>query len=120
MATEFRLAIRPDSHPEAGQYYRSDHFSMARVGVPAFSINEGMKYRGRSLEWGMEQAEEFTNNHYHQPSDKYSPSMDFRGDSAIARFAFALGWAAGSQPAIVGWQKGDEFEKPRFESEGIE
>jgi hypothetical protein len=46
--------------------------------------------------------------------------MDFRGDGAIARFAFALGWAAGSQPTMIGWQKGDEFEKPRFESEGIE
>ncbi|MBO0910937.1 MAG: M28 family peptidase [Acidobacteria bacterium] len=119
MAREFRLEIRPDSHPEAGHYYRSDHFSMARVGVPAFSINEGMQYRGRSPDWGMLQAEEFTNKHYHQPSDEYSPSMDFRGDAAIARFAFALGWAASSQPAVIGWQKGDEFEKPRFESEGL-
>ena len=120
MAKEFRLAIRPDSHPEAGHYYRSDHFSMARVGVPAFSINEGMKYIGHSAEWGMEQAEEFTNKHYHQPSDEYSPGMDFRGDGAMARFAFALGWVAGSQPIVIGWQKGDEFEKPRFESEGIQ
>ena len=120
MAREFRLAIRPDSHPEAGHYYRSDHFSMARVGVPAFSINEGMKYRGHSGEWGMAQAEEFTNKRYHQPSDEYSSSMDFRGDGAIARFAFALGWAAGSQQTMIGWQRGDEFEKPRFESEGIE
>ena len=46
MAKEFRLAIRPDSRPEAGHYYRSDHFSFARVGIPAFSINEGMKYKG--------------------------------------------------------------------------
>jgi Zn-dependent M28 family amino/carboxypeptidase len=117
MAKEFRLAIRPDSHPEAGHYYRSDHFSMARVGVPAFSINEGMKYRGRTLDWGMQQAEEFTNKHYHQPSDEYSPSMDFRGDATIARFGFALGWAAASQPGLIGWQKGDEFEKARMQSQ---
>ena len=118
MAKEFRLAIRPDSHPEAGHYYRSDHFSMARVGVPAFSINEGMKYKSHNMQWGLEQAEEFTNKHYHQPSDEYSPSMDFRGDATIARFGFALGWAAASQPKLLGWQKGDEFEKPRMESEG--
>ena len=117
MAKEFRLAIRPDSHPEAGHYYRSDHFSMARVGVPAFSINEGMKYKGHTTEWGMQQAEEFTNKHYHQPSDEYSPSMDFRGDATIARFGFALGWAAASQPALIGWQKGDEFEKARLQSQ---
>jgi Zn-dependent M28 family amino/carboxypeptidase len=117
MAKEFRLAIRPDSHPEAGHYYRSDHFSMARVGVPAFSINEGMKYKGHNTQWGIEQAEEYTNKHYHQPSDEYSPSMDFRGDATIARFGFALGWAAASQPKIQGWQKGDEFEKARLQSE---
>jgi Zn-dependent M28 family amino/carboxypeptidase len=117
-AQEFRLAIRPDSHPEAGHYYRSDHFSLARVGVPSFSINEGMKYKGHTTEWGMQQAEEFTNKHYHQPSDEYSPSMDFRGDSAIARFGFALGWEAASQPKLAGWQKGDEFEKARLLSEG--
>ena len=118
MAQEFRLAIRPDSHPEAGHFYRSDHFSMARVGVPAFSINEGMKYKGHNTDWGMQQAEEFTNKHYHQPSDEYSPSMDFRGDAAIARFGFALGWAAASQPKLIGWQSGDEFEKAREQSLG--
>lgn len=117
MAKEFRLAIRPDSHPEAGHYYRSDHFSMARVGVPSFSLNEGLKYKGHTTEWGMQQAEEFTNKHYHQPSDEYSPSMDFRGDATIARFGFALGWAAASQPNLVGWQKGDEFEKTRLQNE---
>jgi Zn-dependent M28 family amino/carboxypeptidase len=118
MAKEFRLAIRPDSHPEAGHYYRSDHFSMARVGVPAFSINEGMKYKGHNTEWGMQQAEEYTNKHYHQPSDEYSPDMDFTGDAAIARFGFALGWAAASQQKLIGWQSGDEFEKARLLSQG--
>ena len=118
LAKVFRLGIRPDSHPEAGHYYRSDHFSMARVGVPAFSINEGMKFKGHNTEWGMQQAEEFTNKHYHQPSDEYSPDMDFTGDAAMARFGFALGWAVASQPKLIGWQKGDEFEKARMQSQG--
>jgi Zn-dependent M28 family amino/carboxypeptidase len=117
VATDFRLAIRPDSHPEAGHYYRSDHFSLARVGIPAFSLNEGMKYKGHNTEWGMQQAEEYTNQHYHQPSDEYSPSMDFTGDAVMARFGFALGWQAATQPKLVGWQKGDEFEKARIQSQ---
>jgi Zn-dependent M28 family amino/carboxypeptidase len=117
MAKEFRLSIRPDSHPEAGHYYRSDHFSFARAGVPAFSINEGMKYKGHNTEWGLQQAEDYTNKQYHQPSDEYSPSMDFTGDAAMARFGFALGWAAASQPKLVGWEKGDEFEKARMQSQ---
>ena len=118
MAKEFRLAIRPDSHPEAGEFYRSDHFSLSRVGIPAFSLNEGMKYKGHNTDWGMQQAEDFTNHHYHQPSDEYSPSMDFTGDAVMARFGFALGWAAASQQKLIGWQSGDEFEKARMQSQG--
>lgn len=117
IAKDFRLAIRPDSHPEAGHYYRSDHFSLARVGIPSFSVNEGMKYKGHNTEWGMQQAEEYTNKHYHQPSDEYSPSMDFTGDAVIARFGFALGWQAATQPKLIDWQKGDEFEKARIQSQ---
>ena len=117
MAKEFRLAIRPDARPEAGHFYRSDHFSLARVGIPAFSINEGMKYKGHDEAWGLAQDREFVEKHYHQPSDEYSPSMDFVGDSAMARFGFALGWEAASLPKLVGWQKGDEFEAARGKSQ---
>jgi Zn-dependent M28 family amino/carboxypeptidase len=116
LAQEFRLAIRPDSRPEAGHYYRSDHFSLARVGIPAFSVNEGVKYKGHDAEWGMQQANEYTEKHYHQPSDEYHPDMDFTGDAVMARFGFALGWEAASTPKLVGWQKGDEFETPRLKS----
>jgi Zn-dependent M28 family amino/carboxypeptidase len=116
MAKTFRLNIRPDSRPEAGHYYRSDHFSLARVGIPAFSVNEGTKYKGHDAAWGMQQAEEYTSKHYHQPSDEYHPSMDFTGDAAMARFGFVLGWEAASQTKLVGWQKGDEFEAARLAS----
>lgn len=118
LAKEFRLNIRPDSRPEAGHYYRSDHFSLARVGIPAFSINEGMKYKGHDVAWGTQQADEFTAKHYHQPSDEYHPEMDFTGDAAMARFGFALGWRAATMPNLVGWEKGDEFEAARMKSMG--
>ncbi len=116
MAKEFRLAIRPDSNPGAGYYYRSDQFSLAHVGVPAFSIAEGMKYKGHDEAWGLAQAEDFTEHRYHQPSDEYRPSMNFIGDAAMARFGFALGWKAASDPGLIGWQKGDEFEATRLKS----
>ena len=112
-AKEFGLAIVPDSQPGAGHYYRSDHFSMARVGIPAFSIDEGNKYEGHDREWGVQQAKEFVSKHYHQPSDEYRPEMDFRGDAVMARFGIALGWLAANQAAEVGWQPGDEFAKAR-------
>ena len=61
------------------------------MGIPAFSINEGMKYKGHAEAWGLEQEREYVEKHYHQPSDEYHPEMDFVGDSAMARFGFALG-----------------------------
>jgi len=116
-AKEFRLAIRPDARPEAGHFYRSDHFSLARVGIPSFSINEGMKFKGHSESWGLEQDREYVEKHYHQPSDEYHPEMDFVGDSAMARFGFALGWEAASAQKLIGWQHGDEFEAARVKSQ---
>jgi Zn-dependent M28 family amino/carboxypeptidase len=116
LAKDFRLTIRPDARPEAGHFYRSDHFSLARVGIPAFSINEGVKYKGHDAAWGVQQADEYTTKHYHQPSDKYHSDMDFTGDAAMARFGFALGWEAANLPRVVGWQKGDEFDAARVKS----
>ena len=67
----------PDAHPEAGHYYRSDHFSLARVGIPSFSIGEGMKYKGHDEAWGEAQAKDYVDHHYHQPSDEYRADMGF-------------------------------------------
>jgi Zn-dependent M28 family amino/carboxypeptidase len=116
LADEFRLTIRPDSEPEAGYYYRSDHFSLARVGIPSFSVNEGLKYKGHTEEWGKQQADDYTKNRYHQPTDQFNPNADFVGDAAMARFGFAMGWQAAGMPKLIGWQKGDEFEAARLQS----
>jgi Zn-dependent M28 family amino/carboxypeptidase len=105
-----------DSNPGAGHYYRSDHFSLARVGVPAFSINEGDLYEGHDREWGLQQARDFVAHDYHHPSDEYHASMDFRGDAAMARFGIALGWQAADQASEIGWLPGDEFAKARAAS----
>ena len=115
-AKAFGLAITPDPNPNAGHYYRSDHFSFARVGVPAFSVGSGMLYQGHDRQWGLQQAKDFVTNTYHKPSDEYHPEMDFRSDAVIARFGVALGWQAANQANEVEWQSGDEFDKIRIAS----
>ena len=117
VAQAFKMTIQPDDHPEAGHYYRSDHFSMARVGVPAFSINEGALFKGHDLAWGEEKEQDYLTHRYHQPSDEYRPDMDFTGDAKMARFGFDLGWQVASQPDLAGWVPGDEFEKARKNSQ---
>jgi Zn-dependent M28 family amino/carboxypeptidase len=116
-AGDFRFQIRPDARPEAGHYYRSDHFSLARVGIPAFSVNEGVKFKGHDEAWGLAQLDAYTAHNYHQPSDEYHPGMDYTSDAAMARFGFALGWEAANQAHLVGWRKGDEFERARHASQ---
>ncbi len=114
-AAAFGFEIQPDPEPGAGHYYRSDHFSLARAGVPAFSIGTGIKFAGHPAEWGKERRAEYTAARYHQPSDVYSPDMDFSTDAALAKFGFALGWEALTAKQRVNWLPGDEFEAKRLE-----
>ena len=101
-AKEFRLAIRPDARPEAGHFYRSDHFSLARVGIPSFSINEGMKYKGHSRSLGS-RARARVRREALSPAERRIPSGDgFRrrlGDGAV-RIRAGMG---GRKFAEVDW-----------------
>jgi Zn-dependent M28 family amino/carboxypeptidase len=117
VAKAFDLALLPDPMPSAGHYYRSDHFSLARVGIPAIPVSQGMLFEGHDAEWGTRQVLDFVRNHYHQPSDEYHNDWDFRGNAKLARFGFVLGWLASAQPKSIEWQPGDEFEALRKASE---
>jgi Zn-dependent M28 family amino/carboxypeptidase len=116
-AAAFKLEIQPDAKPMAGSYYRSDHFSLARVGVPAFSIEEGDLFAGHPAEWGRQQKEEYDSQRYHRPTDEYRADMDFSTDARLAQFGFLLGWQALSS-APVTWKPGDEFEAARKKNNG--
>lgn len=116
-AKAFDLVLQPDQQPNAGHYYRSDHFSLARVGIPAFSIGEGTLFQGHEEGWGKQQFEDYTAHRYHQVSDEYKPEMDFRGIARMAQFGFVLGWQASAAASPVEWQGGDEFEKARKKRE---
>jgi len=115
-AQRFNLAIVGDDHPEAGHYYRSDHFSLARAGVPAFSIDSGTLYAGHDAAWGLAKNDDYVANRYHNFSDNYTPDMDFTSGAKLARFGMELGWQALAAPATISWHPGDEFEPARQKS----
>jgi Zn-dependent M28 family amino/carboxypeptidase len=115
-AKEFHLTIKPDAQPGAGHYYRSDHFSLARVGIPSFSISEGMKFKGHDTAWGEAQAKDYNEHRYHKVSDEFHEDWNFSGLAKMTSFGFELGHTAATQPALVEWQKGDEFEAARLGS----
>src|SRR5215470_18071146 len=112
-AKDFHLAIKPDAKPGAGHYYRSDHFSLARVGIPSFSINEGMKFKGHDTAWGEAQAKDYNEHHYHQVSDEFREDWNFSGLAKMTEFGYQLGLWAADKLALIQWQKGDEFEAAR-------
>lgn len=117
-AKRFGLTIVPDPRPSAGSYYRSDHFSLSRVGIPAFSIDAGTLYEGHDRAWGEAKEKDFNDNHYHNFSDNFDPTWDFTGDAKLVRFGMDLGWQAISEPHTIEWLHGDEFEAARKASEG--
>jgi Zn-dependent M28 family amino/carboxypeptidase len=112
-AKRFGLKIVPDLRPEAGTYYRSDHFSLSRVGIPSFSVDTGDLYEGHDAAWGHKQLMDFEEHDYHNFSDNYHAEWDFRGNAKLIRFGMELGWEAVSAPAAIQWNMGDEFEAAR-------
>ncbi len=116
-ARRFDLAIVPDPRPGAGSYYRSDHFSLSRVGIPAFSIDTGSLYEGHDRAWGEAEERDYNEHRYHNFSDNYTPAMNFDGNAKLARFGMELGWEALNAPHGVEWKPGDEFEAARKASE---
>jgi Zn-dependent M28 family amino/carboxypeptidase len=108
-AKRLNLAITPDPEPGQGHYYRSDHFSLARVGIPSFSISAGTEYLGKPADFGKKVFEEYNNTHYHQPSDEYHDDWDFASMEQMANFGFTLGLDFANTPKLPTWKAGDEF-----------
>lgn len=109
LATEFDVTLTPEARPEQGYYYRSDQFSLAKRGVPAFSLKIGERYVGKPPEWGADHVAAYIQRSYHKPSDEYSPEWDFAGLAKLARFGFELGRRVADQDELPTWNEGDEF-----------
>ena len=115
-AKQFDLTIVPDPRPEAGSYYRSDHFSLSRVGIPAFSVDTGTLFQGHDRAWGESKMEDFTAHDYHNFTDNYHPDWDFTGNAKLLRFGMELGWQVITNKKPIAWNPGDEFETARLAS----
>ncbi|HEY1239427.1 MAG TPA: M28 family peptidase [Bryobacteraceae bacterium] len=110
-ARRLELTISPDSEPEQGSYFRSDHFSFARVGIPAFSIDNGSHYAGKSPDFFKKSWDEFNADHYHQPSDEFHPDWDFTALEQAAEFGLLLGTDIANQDRLPDWKPGDQFHR---------
>ena len=102
-----------DQFPDRGYYYRSDQFSLAKVGVPGVYLGAGTHVVGKPQEWGPQQLREWTANIYHQTSDEYRADWNLAGALQDARLMFFIGVVTANQPQLPAWRPGDEFEAAR-------
>jgi len=106
----------PDPHPEAGHFYRSDHFSFAKVGVPAISFGEGNDLVNGGIARGEALNKEYIDKHYHQPSDEWSPAWDFTGMAQDDQLLHNLGRDLANSSAWPNWSPDSEFRGTRDKS----
>lgn len=105
--------VTPDQFPDRGYYYRSDQFSLAKIGVPGVYLHSGVNVIGQPEGWGKKQIEAWTETKYHQPSDEYDPAWDLRGAVQDVRLLYHVGLLAATRPDLPRWNPGDEFEAAR-------
>jgi Zn-dependent M28 family amino/carboxypeptidase len=102
-----------DPFPDRGFFYRSDQFSFAKVGVPAIHPEAGIELVGRPADWGKQQAEDYEQHRYHQPSDEFDPKWNYDGMIEDAQIGFFTGLVVADRTQLPTWNPGDEFEATR-------
>ena len=103
----------PDPHPEAGHFYRSDHFSFAKQGVPAVSYDQGQDLVDGGAARGQAKYEEYVRDHYHQPSDEWSASLDFSAVPQVLGQLYATGRDLADGGQWPNWSADSEFRAAR-------
>jgi Zn-dependent M28 family amino/carboxypeptidase len=105
-----------DPHPESGGFYRSDHFSFAKVGVPAISFKSGNDLVNGGTARGEAIARDYTAKRYHQPDDEYQPDWDFRGQAEDAQLLHMVGERLANSREWPNWSSDSEFRATRDQS----
>jgi Zn-dependent M28 family amino/carboxypeptidase len=107
-----------DPRPEAGSFFRSDHFPFAKAGVPAISWRAGNDLVNGGVERGNRLAAEYTANRYHQPADEFDPSWDFGGIVQDAQLLHAVGYGLANSNQWPNWSEDSEFRSLRDQTTG--
>ena len=115
-AREQSRVLAPDSEPEKGFYYRSDHFNFAKVGVPALNPDPGVQFLDKPANFGAEKRDEWTSRDYHQPSDEVKDWWDLGGLAEDGRLLFAVGYRVANAERYPQWSPGTEFRATREKS----
>jgi len=106
--------VLPDPEAEKGYFYRSDHFELAKQGVPALHfLHPGAEYRDRPADYGQRMRDRYTAEDYHKTSDELKPDWDLSGAVEDAQLLFGVGLAVAQGSAYPEWKPGTEFRAVR-------
>lgn len=108
--------VKAEPTPEKGFYYRSDHFSFAKLGVPMFNFGSGDELVDGGVEAGKKAAEDYEKNRYHAPGDEYEAITNWDGMMSDLRLYYAAGRMLAMTDAWPNWVEGDEFRAARDKS----
>ena len=108
--------LAPEPTPEKGFFYRSDHFSMAKQGVPAIYAKAGVEHIENGREWTMKRNEQYIAQRYHKPGDEYDASWDLRGAAEDLQLYFDIAWKLANEDRFPNWYEGNEFRAIRDKS----
>ena len=111
-----KLSFSPDPKPEAGHFFRSDHFPFAKRGVPAISFGSGEHWEQGGVAAGKKEAERYVKENYHQPSDEWRPEWTFEGMARDLGILYAVGRELADSNAWPNWSKDSEFRAARDQS----
>jgi len=111
-ATQQRV-IKPDSEPQKGRFYRSDHFEFAKVGVPGLYIKGGVDVIGKPPAFGKQKLDEYTERDYHKVTDEIRPDWDFTGAVRDLRLLVQVGYSVAQGDTVPEWKAGSEFRSRR-------
>ena len=112
-AMEQDRTLRPEPAPEKGRYFRSDHFSFAREGVPSVYVAPGIEATGHGPAWARERHQTYLREHYHRPSDEYDPDWDLRGMADDLRLLLRAGHRVAHMRDFPRWNDGSAFKPQR-------
>jgi Zn-dependent M28 family amino/carboxypeptidase len=102
-----------EPYPEKGSYYRSDHFSLAQVGIPALYLTNATDSVEHGKAWGDERLKDYTANHYHKPSDEYDAAWDLSGAAQEVMLLLQMGRELAANRDFPSWNEGVEFKRAR-------
>ncbi len=108
--------ISPDPEPEKGEFYRSDHISLAKIGIPMLDPLGGFDLLQGGTTAGRAAMDDYTAHHYHQPTDIYDPKWDLSGPTSDLKVLYAFGEALANSTAWPDWYAGNEFRAVRDKS----